>query len=294
MDQLSQVVVSGLMTGGLFGLISSGLALSFGITRVVNFAHGDFVTVGMFVGVLLSGLVGAGFLLLLPILAVVAGAAGMVVYVLLLSRTSRGAVREEDGHMPQIVITVGVSAILQGLLLMIFGPGERTAHGLLSSTLKFFGLYIPAAQLMAFLVACVAFAALHVAVTRTDFGRGLRAIVDDADAAAMSGVNPRRLFALSFGVGVGLACLAGGLLATYLVVTPLSGSAYLAIAFVTVVIGGLGSVTGAFLGGLLVGVVQQASATYVAADLQNVALWIVFIVMLLMRPSGILGRRVIA
>jgi branched-chain amino acid transport system permease protein len=294
METFVQVLLSGVLVGGLYGLLSAGLSLSFGITRVVNFAHGEFVTVGMYAGVLLSVLLGALMLPVLVVAAAVAGLLGAGIYRMLISRTSHGTVREEEAHMPQIVLTIGLSVVLQGALLAGFSAKSRSASGVLAGNLQVVGVIIPVAQLVAFGVAIVVFAILQVLVGRTDFGRALRAIVDDRDAASAVGIDHRRMFAWSFGIGTALACLAGGLLATYLPVTPLSGSGYLAIAFATVVLGGLGSITGAFLGGLLVGVIQLASATYLAVDLQNVVVWIAFIVILLVRPSGLLGRRVVA
>ena len=291
MDQFLQVVVSGVLTGSLYGLLSSGLSLSFGITRVVNFAHGDIVTVGMFLAVASASALGVWFIPLALLGAIVVGGIGVLVFVSVLQRTAQYASSENEAHLSQIAVTVGLSSVLQGALLLAFGPSSRSMGSRFGATWHIGSVYMPSAQVVAFVVSVVIFGVLHWAVNGTDFGRALRAVVDDRDAAAMSGVNANRMFALTFGIGVALACVAGILLATYIPSSPLTGTQYLAIAFVTVVLGGLGSVTGAFLGGIVVGVIQQASANYIAIDMQNIVLWIAFVVILMARPSGIFGLR---
>jgi branched-chain amino acid transport system permease protein len=292
MSTFLQVLVSGVLVGGLYGVISSGLSLSFGITRIVNFAHADFVTIGMYLSLVAVGGLGSLGLFLTPVFGLAIGLLGVLVYLLLLRRTAVNATTEDEAHLPQIVITAAVGIFVQSLLLALFTSTDRSVSTALDGAWRVAGLSLSKAQVVAFVVAAVAFAVLDVVVNRTEFGRGLRAVVDDADAAAMVGVNRRRVFSISSGIGVGLAGLAGGLLATYQTVNPTTGFGYLALAFVTVVLGGLGSIRGAFVAGVVIGVVQQATATYVALDLQNQAVWIGFLVVLLVRPMGLFGKRV--
>ncbi|CAN5125050.1 branched-chain amino acid ABC transporter permease [soil metagenome] len=292
MQVLIQVLVSGILVGGLYGVISSGLSLTFGISKIANFAHGDFVTVGMYLAVVSVGLLGSWGLLLLPIIAVAVGALGVIMYVTLLRRTHVSAATEDEAHLPQIVITAAVSTLIQSVLLTVFTSADRSTSSVLDGNWRLGGISFSKSQTVAFLVSAAAFVALDIVVRRTEFGRGLRAVVDDGDAASMVGVNRGRMLALSVGIGLALAGLAGGLLATYQTVNPGTGFGFLPIAFVVIVLGGLGSIRGAFLAGIIVGILQQAAGTYIALDAQNVAVWILFLIVLLVRPTGLFGKRV--
>ncbi|HWH98001.1 MAG TPA: branched-chain amino acid ABC transporter permease [Pseudolysinimonas sp.] len=293
METLIQVLVSGLLVGGLYGIISSGLSLSFGISKIANFAHADFVTIGMYATLVAVGFIGSWGLLLIPLVGVGVGLLGLLVYVLFLRKSHITAANEDEAHLPQIVITAGVGIFIQSLLLSLFGSTDQRASTILDGSWQVLGISISKAQLVAFAVALAAFIVIDVAVNRTEFGRGLRAIVDDGEAAAMVGVNRGRMLSISMGIGIALAGLAGGLLASYQTVNPTSGFNYLAIAFVIIILGGLGSIRGAFIAGVVVGVVQQATGTYVALDMQNVAIWVMFLLVLLIRPNGLFGKRVV-
>jgi branched-chain amino acid transport system permease protein len=212
--------------------------------------------------------------------------------VLLLRRSHLRAANDDEAHLPQVVITAGLGILIQSILLTLFGSNDRSISTVLDGSLQFSGIAVSKAQLVAFLVSVVAFAVIEIVVNRTEFGRALRAIVDDGEQAAAVGVNRSVMVAASMGIGVGLAGLAGALLATYQTVTPTSGFGYLAMAFVVIILGGLGSIRGAFIAGLVVGIVQQATGTYVALDLQNVAIWVLFLVVLLVRPNGLFGKGV--
>ncbi|MBN9154795.1 MAG: branched-chain amino acid ABC transporter permease [Microbacterium sp.] len=292
MTTLIQVIVSGILVGGLYGIISSGLSLSFGISKIANFAHADFVTIGMYSTFLMVGLFSSWGLLLAPVIAAVVGLIGVLVYVVLLRRSHLRATNDDEAHLPQVVITAGLGILIQSVLLTIFGSNDRSISTVLDGSLRVGGIAISKAQLVAFAVSAVAFIALELVVTRTEFGRALRAIVDDGEQAAAVGVNRTVMVASSMGIGVGLAGLAGALLATYQTVTPTSGFGYLAMAFVVIILGGLGSIRGAFIAGIVVGIVQQATGTYIALDLQNVAIWVLFLVVLLVRPNGLFGKGV--
>lgn len=290
MATLIQVIISGILVGGLYGIISSGLSLSFGISKIANFAHADFMTIGMFGTLLLIQGIGSWGLLAAPVVAAVVGILGMLVYLVLLRRSDLRAVNEDEAHLPQVVITAGVGILIQSLLLVFFGSNDRSVSTALDGSFQLGGISVSKAQLVAFLVSLLAFVVIDLVVNRSEFGRALRAIVDDGEAASSVGVNRSRMVAASMGLGVGLAGLAGTLLATYQTITPTAGFNYLAMAFVVIILGGLGSIRGAFVAGMIVGVTQQATGTYVALDLQNVAIWILFLGVLLVRPHGLFGR----
>jgi branched-chain amino acid transport system permease protein len=289
---LLQTLVSGILVGGLYGLFSSGLTLIFGITRVINFAHGDFVTLGMFGAVLLFGWIGLSPLLGIIPVAIASLLLGAIVYKVIVRRTlSIKGISAIDAQHGQLVLTLALSILISNLLLMLFGPAPRAVQGVLPANYNVFGVYIAQARLVSFAIAVVVFLLLYWALQRTLYGKAIRATVDDRDMAAMVGIDPNRVYAVSFSVGIMLTGIAGCVLATYYPVTPTTGGSFLIIAFVTVVMGGLGNVTGAFVAGLLVGVIQQLTAVYVAVDLQDVGLFLVFVLVLVFRPQGIFGGR---
>lgn len=295
METLLQTVTTGIFLGGLYGLISSGLSLIFGITRIVNFAHGDFVTLGMYGTFVAFASFGLHPLLSLPLVAVLMFGVGILVYGLFIVRTmNQKTDRPDDTHISQIVITLALGILIENALLLVFSPGQRSVTGVLTGFYSVGGISINKAQLFAFVIAALCFAALYAFLNYTSFGRATQAAVDDEDMAVMVGIDTRRIYAVSFGLGISLAAVAGAILVTYYPVTPTTGASFLAIAFVTVVLGGLGNVVGAFLAGLIIGVIQQLTATYVAIDLQNVGLFVLFILILLLRPNGLMGRKVAA
>ena len=292
MTSLLQTLASGILVGGLYGLFSSGLTLIFGITRVINFAHGDFVTLGMFGAVLLFTSLGLSPLLGIVPVAVVSFLLGAIVYEVVVRRTLaiRG-ISAVDAQHGQLVLTLAVSILISNLLLMAFGPSPRAVQGVLPDVYDVFGVFIAQGRLVSFVIALAVFLMLYYLLQRTLYGKAIRATVDDRDMAAMVGIDPNKVYAVSFSVGIMLTGVAGCVLATYYPVTPTTGAGFLVIAFVTVVMGGLGNVVGAFVAGLLVGVIQQLTAIYVAVDLQDVGLFLAFVLVLVLRPQGILTRR---
>ncbi len=295
METFLQAVITGIFLGGLYGLLSCGLSLIFGITQIVNFAHGDFVTLGMYGTFIAFTWLGLHPLLSLPLIAILMFLVGIVVYGVFIVRTlNQETARPEDTHIAQIVITLALGILIQNALLLTFSPSQRSVSDVLTGVYSVGGLTVGKAQLTAFFIAAICFAALYAFLNYTSFGKATQASVDDQNMAIMVGIDTRRIYAFSFGLGIALAAIAGAILVTYYPVTPTTGASFLAIAFVTVVLGGLGNVVGAFLAGLIIGVIQQLTATYVAIDLQDVGLFVLFILILLLRPNGLLGRRVAA
>jgi branched-chain amino acid transport system permease protein len=289
---LLQTLASGILVGGLYGLFSSGLTLIFGITRVINFAHGDFVTLGMFGAVLLFTSLGLSPLLGIVPVAVASVLLGALVYKIIIRRTlTIPGISAVDAMHGQLVLTLALSILISNLLLMAFGPAPRAVQGVLPDVYDVFGVFIAQARLVSFVIAVGVFLVLYFALQRTLYGKAIRATVDDRDMAAMVGIDPNKVYAVSFSVGIMLTGVAGCVLATYYPVTPTTGAGFLVIAFVTVVMGGLGNVVGAFAAGLLVGVIQQVTAIYVAVDLQDVGLFLAFVLVLVLRPQGILSGR---
>lgn len=295
METFLQALITGLFLGGLYGLVSSGLSLIFGITQIVNFAHGDFVALGMYATFVAFATYNLHPLLSLPLVAIGMFVVGAIIYRVFILRTLNQKVdRPSDTHISQIVITLALGILIQNALLMAFSPSQRSVTGVFEGLYSLGGLVINRAQFIAFVIAVLCFAALYLFLNYTSFGKATQACVDDQEMALMLGINTQRVYLVTFGLGIALAATAGAILVTYYPVTPTAGLSFLVIAFVTVVLGGLGNVLGAFLAGLVVGVIQQMTATYVAISLQDVGLFVVFILVLLLRPQGLLGRRVAA
>jgi branched-chain amino acid transport system permease protein len=293
METFLQALLTGIFLGGLYGLISSGLSLIFGITQIVNFAHGDFVTLGMYATFVAFAAYGLHPLVVLPFIAVGMFVVGLGVYLVFILRTLRQKVpRPDDTHIAQIVITLALGILIQNVLLMTFSPNQRSITEVFEGLYFIGGLAINKAQFIAFIIATLCFAALYAFLNYTSFGKATQACVDDQEMAVMVGINTERVYLANFGLGIALAAIAGTILITYYPVTPVSGISFLIIAFVTVVLGGLGNVVGAFFAGLTVGIIQQMTATYVSVELQNVGLFLVFILVLLLRPQGLFGSRV--
>jgi branched-chain amino acid transport system permease protein len=284
MQLLLQAIVSGVLIGGVYGLFSMGLSLVFGVMKIVNFAHGDFVMLAMYVAFFLAASVGIDPFLAIPLAAVLFFVLGVGAYRLFFSRLVGGP------DFPQLIVSLGLSLLLQNVALMLFKADPRAlsaSYG--NEAFRIGALFLNKAQLYAFLVALVITLLMSAFLTRTDLGKSVRATVDDADMASMLGVNPGRIFNVTFGLSVAMAAVAGCVIVTYFPVTPSVGGQFLVLAFVAVVLGGLGNVFGAFIGGLIIGIIQQVSSTFMAIDLQNSVLFVLFILMLLFRPSGLLG-----
>jgi branched-chain amino acid transport system permease protein len=281
-----QATVGGLLLGGIYALLSAGLALIFGVMRVINFAQAEFMMVGMFATYVLATSFGIDPLILaLPVgggLALLgwAMAAG------LLERVPRG------DHNAQLILTLGVSLVLQNLMLIGFGPTPRpVVRPYTNSYWTPAGLFINEARLFACVASVLLMVGLYFFLTRTWTGRAMRATADDPVSAAGVGMNVRRLHVIAFMIGAGLAGIAGALTVTFTAASPSIGNDFIIIMFLSVVLGGLGSVLGAAIGAFGVGLVQSLSGLILPLQLQNVMLFVVFVLVLLVRPQGLFGLR---
>ena len=281
-----QAIVGGLLLGGIYALLAAGLTLIFGVMRVINFAQAEFMMVGMFATyVLATGLGIDPLLLALPIGGILA-LLGMVMAQGLLERVPRG------DHNAQLILTLGVSLVLQNLMLVVFGPTPRpVVRPYTNSYWTPFDLFINEARLFACLASLVIMVALYLFLTRTWTGRAMRATADDPVAAGGVGINVRRTHVLAFMVGTGLAGVAGTLIVTFTAAAPSIGNDFIIIMFLAIVLGGLGSVAGATLGAFVVGLVQSIAGLLLPLQLQNVMLFVVFVLILLVRPQGLFGLR---
>jgi len=290
MDTFLQVLTNGLMLGGLFAIVSIGLTLIFGIVKVINFAHGEYLMVGMYLTFLL-----ATGLDVHPYLTVAAVAPLLFVLGALTQRfLIQPLMSARDEHV-QIFATVGLSTALMNLALLVFGADiASTPSSGLRTSLQLGPVRILLGQAVIFLVSVALVAALHWYLQRTQTGRAIRAVAQNRDAAQLMGINVNWIYILTFGIGAACVGLAASLVAPLYPTQPTSGTYFVLIAFVVVVLGGLGSIGGAFLGAMVIGLIDSLSGFYLGSDLREVAVFGVFLVILILRPSGLFGRKNLA
>lgn len=247
-----EAFINGLMVGGLYGLFGLGLALAFGIMRVVNIAHGEFIVLAAYLGVSLLTLTPLPLAAVVVCVAIAAFALGWLLQAALLNRVLG------PNPVPGMVITIGLSIVMRNLLVKIYGSNIRSIEvgPLQDLGVDIFGVSIGVLPLLIFAAAVVLFVATNFLLTRTTIGRAFRAAADDFEILETLGFNRRRVYSAAMGLAVTLSALAGLLLAMRSSFSPFSGAERLLIAFEVVIIGGLGSLRGCFLGGLFLGVVQ--------------------------------------
>lgn len=292
MEPLIQAIVAGLLVGGILALLSAGLGLIFGVMKVVNFAQGDFVMLGMYFAFYLYAAQPLNpivmSLLALPVFAL----AGALLHGILIGRvtgTARGAIA--GGHHAQLILTLGLSLILQNGAMMVLGPNPRTLRvPAVEGAWSIGGIIFDQARTVGFIMALLFSVTLFWFLERTSPGRSLRAAADDPEAATYVGVDVSKAHRLAFALGIGLAATGGVSLATFIPMQPFVAWDFIVLMFAAVVLGGMGSILGALVGGLIIGLVQSLSQLVLPLQLQNVAVFAVFLAVLYLRPQGLFGR----
>ena len=284
METLAQSVVSGVLTGALYAMIGIGLTVVFGVMRIINLAHGEMVMLGMFGAFWGHSLWRLDPFLSLLLWAPLMFAAGMLLYRLLLRKILPG------GELNTLLYTAGLSLLVANLALFAWTGDYRTinlAYG--QQPVRPLGIAVAVPQAAAFALALAVTAGLWLFLTRTDLGRAVRATSQNAEAALLMGIDVERVAAVTFGLGTALAGAAGVLLAPSLYLYPTVGELLIVKCFVIVVLGGLGSVPGAIAGGILLGVVESLGAVYVSSTYKDGIGFVLFLAVLLYRPSGLFG-----
>lgn len=285
LDILPQLLVSGLLIGGVYGLLSIGLTLIFGVLRIVNFAQGEFIMLAMFGAFWLHALFGVDPYLSIFVVTPVMFGLGLL--------TERIVIKPilHAPHAMQIFATFGLSIILQNIALTLWGPDYRSVQTDYAAQSFIVGnVAISATSLYAFLVAVLMAGVLTAFLRFSRDGKALRAMVQNRYAAALMGVNTERLNRLAFGAGVACAAVAGCILTPMYYTFPAAGVDLIITAFVVVVLGGLGSVAGAMAGGLIIGVTQTLTGFFISVEFKDVIALVLFILILLIRPQGLFGR----
>jgi branched-chain amino acid transport system permease protein len=287
---LLQNLITGLLVGGVYALMSIGLGLIFGVMRVVNFAQGDFMMLGMYLTYFFYMALGInpllGALVTIPPFYLL----GLLIHKGLMARVTGGGdpTKQMDA---QLILTLGLGLIITNAVSMILGPmprGIKTSYA--TEAFAVGGILLNQARSYAFVMACLLAGAVFLFLRRTDLGKALRAAADEPEAAAYMGISVSRMHGTAFGIGIGLVAAAGGLLATYYPIEPTVAVNFIILMFVAVVLGGLGSIPGAFAGGIIIGLVQSLTLLVLPFQLQNVGVFVAFLLVLYLRPQGLFGQ----
>ncbi len=287
-DLLAQSLVSGLLMGLIYALVAAGLSLIFGLMDVVNFAHGELLMLAMYAAVVIFGATGLDPLLQLPLVAALMFGLGWGIYRGVIARAL--SVHFNKG-MVQIFATFGLAIFIRGAAQFVFGGEFRSLSNtwLSNRTVHVGPVYVPLPQVAAGLVCLLAFTGLLL-IGRTEFGRALEATREDRDAVALIGIDRDRIFALGWGLGSGTVGIAGVMLIAFYYVNPNVGANFAVIAYVTVALGGFGSILGALVAGLVIGEVEALTALVLEPSLKQVGMFAVYLAVLMVRPSGLFGR----
>ena len=282
---LLQALISGLLVGGVYALIGIGLTIIFGVMRVINFAHGDLMMVGMYLTYFLFTLLGidpfVSILITIPLMFIFGG----VLQKLFINRIL--------GSLPQnqILLTIGLGLIMSNSVMLAFTSDYKiltTSYSSASITIG--GISISQPLAVSFMITVAITALLYWFLMKTDTGQAIRATAQDREAAQLMGINVRRMSILAFGIGASLAGTAGALISPTYYIFPQVGSAFTLKAFVITVLGGMGSIIGATLGGIIIGIVESVGAVTISSDWKDVLVFAIFLLVLLVKPSGLMGK----
>ncbi len=310
LENFLQALSAGLLLGGLYGLMCVGLGIIFGVMRVINFGQGDLMMLGMYCSFYLFSALGISKLFGPDVGSIVAALlTGPIMYVFglllhrfLISRVTgvKVASMEGEGHYAQLILTLGVALILSNGGLLLFGSTPVSIKTSLSASAWELGpfvgndlsVFVNKARGIALLVSLAVAGALFVFITRSRIGKSLRAAADNPEAAIYMGIDVDKAHRVAFAIGTAITCVAGGLVATYYPFQPYVGIEFVIVMYAGVVLGGLGSIIGAFWGGMIIGLVQQLSTLVLPVQLQNTAIFVVFLLIVFLRPQGLFGVNV--
>lgn len=281
-----RAIIDGLLIGGVYAVISIGLTLVYGVMGIVNFAHAEFLVIGMFTAWFSWSVLGLDPVVAAPLSFAVAFAMGWLFQAYLISRVIKAP------PVAQIFLTVGLLIAMENGFLLLFGSQFRSVTTATQTmSLPLGPLFISVPYLVAFAMAMVCGAALWWFMRSSWYGRAMRATAQNPVAAQLVGINTDLMYKMAFALGVGLTAFGGAIILPYTTVYPSVGNQFVVLMFTAVVLGGLGSIAGAVVGGLAVGVIQAISGLLFPIQLQNLVLFVVFIAVLALRPEGLVGAR---
>jgi branched-chain amino acid transport system permease protein len=283
---LLQSIVSGILMGGVYSLIAIGLTLIFGVMRIINFAHGSFMMLGMFTTYWLFILLGIH-----PYLSLLISIPVLFVLGLFVERFLIAQVLNAPEHN-QLLLTLGISLFIENFALFLWSPNFRTLDiGYLKKAATVGTVMISFPKVIAFLFAILLTGLLYYFLKNTDLGKAIRASSEEKEGALTVGINLKRIYYVAFGIGTACVGAAGTLIAPFFYVNPHVGGIFVITAFVVVVLGGMGNIIGALVGGLIVGLAESVGAAFVPGQLKQFIIYFIFILVLLFKPQGLFGRR---
>ncbi|MCX5817784.1 MAG: branched-chain amino acid ABC transporter permease [Proteobacteria bacterium] len=283
-EQLMQQIVNGLLIGFMYALIAIGLTLIWGVMNIVNFAHGDFLMVGMFTSFWLYTLYGIDPLFSIPICTLLLFVMGLLIYRFIVSKVMSGPM------LAQLVVTFGLSIFISNLAVYFWTPDFRLiAKPLLSGTWDIGGVLLSIPKTVASIGSIVTSLFVFLFLKKTKTGKAILATEMDREAALLMGINTERINSLSFGIGAALVGIAGGFLSTYYYIYPQVGGLFGLIAFSIVALGGFGSIEGAFIAGILVGLVQTLGGFFFDPAYKYAIVFMIYLITVWIRPQGLLG-----
>lgn len=283
-----QTLLSGVVMGAIYGLVAMSLSMVYGVMKFTNFAHGALVSLGLYVTLTIVNHLHIDAYVSVPIVICVmflfGYLLGMIIEKMLIKRKSTSG-------SSTWLLTVGISWVIINTLQLIFGPDNIMLKGIFSSkTTKIFGAIINRSRLVAAIVSVVCFILVSILMNRLKFGKAMRAVSQDMDASRLMGINERKVFRISFGLTAAIAGISAVLISPFYYINPNAGQVFQLKSFVIVVLGGMGSIPGALLGGLLIGVFEAFAALALNVTYAQAIIYLLFLVILLILPKGLLGR----
>jgi branched-chain amino acid transport system permease protein len=283
---LVPALLNGLMTGAVYALVALGLTLIYGVLHIINFAHGALLTAALFAALFANKLLGVDPYAAVFFLGPLFFGIGYVLQRCVIGPASHG----EDRNI--LLVTLGLAVVIENGLLYAFRADTRTINlSYAFDVIEIGNAFLAVPRVIAFVVVVAVAALLWLAMQRTDTGMAIRAVAKEKLGAELSGINVAHIYAVTFGLGTACVAIAACLLIPTYYANPHAGNAFVLIAFTIVVLGGMGSVAGAMLGGLFVGVVESFSGLYLGESLGQIGIFLMFILVLLFRPSGLFGER---
>ncbi len=290
LTSLGQTLVFGILVGALYGLVALGLSLVFGVTKLLNVAHGELLMIGGFASFWAFSLLGINPYLTIPISMVVMFILGAFLYKLIFSRTVK--LPEESKIKNTLLVAFGLSIILQNLALRFWTADERAiSTPILRTAFKVAGIRLPYARLLNLVIAVFFLVALQLFLRKTYIGKAIRATVQNWEAASLMGINIQRVYLLAFAIGASLAGVAGTLVAINFSIQPNMGLTWTLKALIVMVLGGLGSIPGTFIGGLVLGLTESATSFFINSNYREIAGLVLFLLVLIFRPQGLMGAK---
>lgn len=285
-----ELLTSGLITGGIYALVALGLNLQYGLMRILNIAHGEFLMVGAYLTWMMQVSLGISPLLMVPLSFAILMAAGLVIHWLCFRRLTATSPNLDIFEARGLMVAFGLMFLVQNLVSWLWG-GDLRGYDFLTEPVKFGGAQFAANKLLVFFLALAFAIAMIVLLRVTLLGKGVRALMQSPVGAQLVGINTRVLHPLMFGIGLGLSGVAGALLSMAYTISPSMGEPYTVTALIVITLGGFGSMGGALAGGLLLGVVEAIGMHYTNPSLKALLSYSVFIAVLLLRPEGLFARK---